>query len=242
MKARTNPWTKTLLCPLRGEWTHVYWTSGKLDNSTLMPTRGWRTQQAECCCCTGCLKYIHKPSVPLQPIVSFVSSPTNELLEVPSRSACPSRGLDQLPCKELPSLFLSSSGHKPFPRNPGVFWRGVAVHLHSNKSCDTRLLTGSWRVMPFYPKGPALVWMTSQISCHSVWMQTSCPFEGTCTNLVMEDIKDRALSTFHPPSHFWKRYVDELCSSSPGPDLAFPGPSEPYWAVFAVYSGGRVGW
>ena len=47
-------------------------------------------------------------------------------------------------------------------------------------------------------------------------------------NLVMEDIKDRALSTFHPPSHFWKRYVDELCSSSPGPDIAFPGPSEPY--------------
>ena len=47
-------------------------------------------------------------------------------------------------------------------------------------------------------------------------------------NLAMEDIKKRALSTFHTPSCFWKRYVDEPCSSSLGPDLAFPGPSEPY--------------
>ena len=51
---------------------------------------------------------LQKPSVPLQPIVSFVSSPTNELLKVPSNSACPSCGLHQLPRKEL-------------PRNPGVF-------------------------------------------------------------------------------------------------------------------------
>ena len=33
-----------------------------------------------------------------------------------------------------------------------------------------------------------------------------------------------------------------MCNSSPGSDTAFPGPSELYWAMCAVYSGGRVRW
>ena len=40
-------------------------------------------------------------------------------------------------------------------------------------------------------------------------------------NLVMEDIEERTLSTFHFPSRFWKRYVDDTCTAL-HPDLIEP--------------------
>ena len=51
-------------------------------------------------------------------------------------------------------------------------------------------------------------------------------------NLVMEDIEERALSTFHPPPHFWKRYVDDTCTALPvnqiHPFLDHLNRNEPY--------------
>ena len=39
------------------------------------------------------------------------------------------------------------------------------------------------------------------------------PVSVIITNLVMEDIEQRALSTFRTPLWFWKRYVDDTCTA-----------------------------
>ena len=41
------------------------------------------------------------------------------------------------------------------------------------------------------------------------------PVSVVVANLVMEDVEQRALSTFHPPPRFWKRYVDDTCTVIP---------------------------
>ncbi len=47
------------------------------------------------------------------------------------------------------------------------------------------------------------------------------PVSVAVANLVMEDIEERALSTFHLPPQFWKRYVDDTCAALP-PDQITP--------------------
>ena len=42
------------------------------------------------------------------------------------------------------------------------------------------------------------------------------PVSVVIANLVMEDIEQKALSTFHTPPRFWRRYVDDTCTILPG--------------------------
>ena len=41
------------------------------------------------------------------------------------------------------------------------------------------------------------------------------PVSVTVANIVMEEIEQLDLSSFHPPPRFWKRYVDDTCTVLP---------------------------
>ena len=41
------------------------------------------------------------------------------------------------------------------------------------------------------------------------------PVSVVVANLVMEDVEQEALSTFHTPPRFWRRYVDDKCTALP---------------------------
>ena len=47
------------------------------------------------------------------------------------------------------------------------------------------------------------------------------PVSVVVTNLVMDDIEQKALSTFHTPPCFWRRYVDDTCTVLPGDLIDF---------------------
>ena len=56
--------------------------------------------------------------------------------------------------------------------------------------------------------------------CGEVYQQVfgtamGSPVSVTIANFIMEDVEQRALSTFHSPPLFWKRYVDDVFTTLP---------------------------
>lgn len=47
------------------------------------------------------------------------------------------------------------------------------------------------------------------------WHALGSPVSVVTDNLVMENVKQRALATFHFPSQFWKHYVDDIFTVLP---------------------------
>ena len=41
------------------------------------------------------------------------------------------------------------------------------------------------------------------------------PVSVVIANLLMEDVEERVLTTFHPPPRFWRRYVDDTFTALP---------------------------
>ena len=39
------------------------------------------------------------------------------------------------------------------------------------------------------------------------------PVSVVVADLVMEDVEERALTTYHSPPLFWKRYIDDVCTA-----------------------------
>ena len=146
------------------------------------------------------LPKIHKADVPLRPIVSFVSSPTYQL------------------SKHLCYLLRPLQGH-------------TESTIHNSKQFSTFIATQevaheeslvSFDVVSLFTRVPDLAtYLAFRGSFYRQIHGTAMgsPVSVTVANLVMEDVKQRALATFPNPPKFWKRYVDDTCCALATSDI-----------------------
>ena len=174
------------------------------------------------------LPKIHKPEVPLRPIVSFVSSPTYYL----------SKHL-----VHILSPLVGNTQHSV--RNSSDF----ATFISSQTLEEDEVLV-SFDVVSLFTKVP--VQLATQVARQRLLSDTTLPGRTSLTtddivtllefclnatffafrncfyqqvhgtamgspvsvvvaDLVMEDIESRALASYPSPPRFWKRYVDDTC-------------------------------
>ena len=178
------------------------------------------------------LPKIHKPGIPLRPIVSFVLSPTYEL----------SKFLASLlsPCVGLTNHHVKNSGQfTQFITTQTLTDTDVLVSFDVvslfTRVPIARALQVSRDRLERDPSLPERTCLSVDDICNLLGLcldATYLSFEGTVyrqvhgtamgspvsvvvANLVMEDIEQEALSTFHSPPLFWRRYVDDTCTALP---------------------------
>ena len=178
------------------------------------------------------LPKVHKPDVPLRPIVSFVSSPTYALSKFLASLLSPIVGLTDSHVKNSQQFaqFITTQ----IVPNPEVLVSFDVVSLF------TRVLTAcAYQVsrdrLTSDPSLPDRTSLSMDYICSLLELcleATYLAFEGkvyrqinstamgspvsvVVANLVMEDVEQQALSTYHSPPRFWRRYVDDTCATLP---------------------------
>ena len=178
------------------------------------------------------LPKVHKPDVPLRPIVSFVSSPTYALSKFLASLLSPIVGLSD-------SHVRNSQPFAQFITTQNVSDSEVlvsfdVVSLFTRVPTSRAIQVTRDRLMND-PSLPDRTSLTVDDICSLLQLcleATYLAFEGkvyrqihgtamgspvsvVVANLVMEDVEQEALSTFHTPPRFWRRYVDDTCTALP---------------------------
>ena len=178
------------------------------------------------------LPKVHKPDVPLRPIVSFVSSPTYALSKFLASLLSPIVGLSD-------SHVRNSQQFAQFITTQNVSDSEVlvsfdVVSLFTRVPTSRAIQVTRDRLMND-PSLPDRTSLTVDDICSLLQLcleATYLAFEGkvyrqihgtamgspvsvVVANLVMEDVEQEALSTFHTPPRFWRRYVDDTCTALP---------------------------
>ena len=175
---------------------------------------------------------MHKPEVPLRPIVSFVHSPTYQLSKHLAKLLSPLVG-------NSPSHVRNSRSFVEFIQ-PQVLKEGEVlasfdvVSLFTNVPVDLALAVAQRRLQGDSTLEERTCLKVEEVMellefClsatflgfrGSVYRQTfgtamGSPVSVTIANLVMEDVEERALATADVRPQFWKRYVDDTCTALP---------------------------
>ena len=184
------------------------------------------------------LPKIHKPSVPLRPIVSFINSPTYRLSKHLSGLLSPLVG-------KSPSAVRNSKDFADFITNQ-ILEEGEilvsfdVVSLFTNIPTDMAIDSALRRLsVDDTLSDRTNLSVQSIISLLRLCLDATfflfrgqyyqqifgtamgSPVSVTVANLVMEEIEERALATFDPPPRFWKRYVDDTCTALPTESVFF---------------------
>ena len=176
---------------------------------------------------------IHKPGIPLRPIVSFVNSPTDAISGYLARILSPVVGNTDYKvknscefadfisdktlnaCKELVSFDVVSLFTK-IPVNLAV--KVAEERLREDASLGQRTslpVEDIIHLLSFCLK-------TTQFTYNGTYYQQvfgtamGSPVSAVIANMVMEDVEQRALATSPVKPFFWKRYVDDVISAVSG--------------------------
>ena len=184
------------------------------------------------------LPKVHKPDVPLRPIVSFMYSPTYELSKFLARLLAPLVGLTSSHVRnskafvefmksqilEKEETLVSFDVVSLFTSVPTDLAIRVARHsLESDTSLSERTSLNVDDIMGLLSLclGATFLSFRGKVYRQAQGTAMGSPASVVVANLAMEDIKERALSTLHSPPRFWKRYVTDTCTAL-HPDLIEP--------------------
>ena len=182
------------------------------------------------------LPKVHKTGVPLRPIVSFVNSPTYHLSKYLSRVLSPLVGHSQSAVRnskdfvdsvkslvvKSDELLVSFDVVSLFTNVPTDLAIDVARRrLSVDDTLDDRTCLGVDDIISLLELCLDATFLSFRGVFYKQCFGTAMgsPVSVTLANLVMEDIEDRALSTFSPTPRFWKRYMDDTCTVLPSDSI-----------------------
>ena len=100
-----------------------------------------------------------------------------------------------------------------------VSFDAVICFTREPTSCAIQIICDQLMNVPSIPDRTTLPKDTSTPCSNFAWRPPTWPLRARYTsrsmvaNLVMEDVEQDILSTFHTPPQFWRRYMDDTCTA-----------------------------
>ena len=178
------------------------------------------------------LPKVHKPEVPLRPIVSFIGSPTYNLSKHLVTILSPLVGKSSSHVKNSFEFASFIAGQSLLPGMVLVsfdvvsLFTKVPVELavrvaHERLLADTSLAERT-SLSPDevvnllrFCLGATYLSYRGEVYQQTFGTAMGSPVSVTVANLVMEDVEQRALATCEAQPPFWKRYVDDTLTALP---------------------------
>ena len=176
------------------------------------------------------LPKIHKPEIPLRPIVSFVGSPSYQLSKHLTYIISPLVGKTSSHVKNSTHFAEFISMQSVYPGEVLVSFDVVSLftnipvnlacriaeeRLNADDTLGDRTGLSPEQVLSLLRLCLNATFLAYQGEYYQQIFGTAMgsPVSATIADLVMEDVEKRALSSFPNPPPFWKRYVDDTCTT-----------------------------